>query len=137
MGGASAACASPRAKVARTPPPSVCGHWVVAKVIATSNIQGSPNKSFLGEEATYLASKAQFGRRFSFSHPLYRERLWSRAAFRHAYVSARELRIRGERVAEVDVLDPHNRRFSDVGDALLVRNGRQIITLWNGVFYES
>jgi len=120
----------------RHPPASVCGHWVVTKVVPTSGISTSPRKDFLGLEAEYLPSEMRFGNKVVVRNPLYRvERQSVAEFFKQSYDRLSELGIKGDSVLIIDVLDENGKDVIRPGAVLHVRNSHQIITLWEGVYY--
>lgn len=118
------------------PPAAVCGHWVVTKVIPTSGISAAPRREFIGMTVEYLPSRMRFGNLVAVRHPKYRVERQSAAKFlRLSHVRLSELGIKGSSVLLVNVLDEKGRDVIRPGAGLEVRNTRQIITDWNGVYY--
>lgn len=116
------------------PPPSVCGHWVVERFL-THGMKAAPQGRLLGLKAEYDSSRVQFGSHVV-PHPRFRVRRWSHEEFfREYFVRASGLGLRAKTIVVVDVLDGDGMDVIDPGMRLLVRNKRQILMDWDGVFY--
>jgi len=128
--------AGTHAAVSSRPPASVCGHWIVKKVIPTIGVSAAPRKDFIGMKAEYLPSEMRFGSLVTVRRSFYRVRKWSRRKFFtefHNHVA--ELGVKGESVLLVDVVDEHGNDIIRPGAGLIIRNDHQIISDWNGVYY--
>lgn len=123
-----------RKTIVHQPPASVCGRWVVERFLS-HGMKVAPKGRLLGLKAEYTASRMQFGR-LVVRHPTYRVRRWSYVKFfRECFVRLSELGIRRKSVLVVDVLDDRGRDIVAPGAELLVRNKKQILMVWDGVFY--
>ena len=130
----SAAQAAPSTKA--QPPASVCGHWVVTKIIPTSGISTTPRKEFLGVEVKYLPSEMQFGNEVTVHHPQYAvEHQSASEFFKESYIRPSELGIKGHSILIINVEDGDGKDVIRPGASIFVRNSRELITLWDGVYY--
>lgn len=134
----SAAQTSRRSAGKAQPPASVCGHWVVKRVLRTTNVQVSPRSlsKFIGVKAEYLPSKMRFGRDVV-PHPLYKvSRLSDLEFLRQNTIALTELGIRAKSVVVVDVQDSTGRDVVRSGTELFVKSRKEIIATWDGGYFE-
>ncbi len=133
-----AAHAAPRAVSSPQPPTSVCGHWVVKKILNTTNDQASPRslKKYLGLEAEYLPSEMRFGNDVV-PHPLYMvSRLSDVDFFKQNFIPLTQLGIGQKSVVVVEVKDHEGKDVVRPGTELFVRTQNEIITTWDGGYFE-
>ncbi len=120
------------------PPASVCGRWVVKRVLRTANVQTSPTslEKYLGVRALYSSSEMRFGED-GIRHPLYSvSRLSDVEFFRKSTVPLTQLGIRAKSVVVVEVRDSAGKDVVRPGTELFVRSGSEIITTWDGGYFE-
>ena len=114
------------------PPGSICGRWVVKKAIP---VAAAPNPKYIGLRAEYLPGVMRFDKTVEVNKPLYEvERLSQGRFFSEFHNYPNELGINGNLVVVIDVLNRKGNKVVNPGTLLVVR-GKNILTLWDGVFY--
>lgn len=124
----------PRHATGAQPPRSICGRWVVKRLLPTTNVQTSPAslKKHVGQRAVYWSSEMKFGRT-AIEHPLYSTRKLSSAEFfRDSRIPLTELGIKGESVVVVKIRDSAGKDVVRPGTELFIKTPKEIITTWNG-----
>jgi hypothetical protein len=132
------AAKSPRPGTREHLPVPVCGHWVVKRILRTTNVQRSPAalEKYVGLRATYSASEMRFGKT-TIHHPMYSVSRLSDAEFlRKSTIPLTQLGIGRKSVIVVEVRDNAGKDVAQAGTELFVRNRNEIITTWDGGYFE-
>lgn len=122
-------------------PSAIYGHWVVKRLIPTSNVQASPQSldRLVGTRISYSASEARLGNQQPVKDPKYKVRRVSEDDFySDTKIALREIGIRAHFVIEVDLVDTQGRDIpvKGPGTSLFVRNRNDLVTLWDGGYFE-
>jgi hypothetical protein len=120
------------------PPPSICGTWMVRRLLQTGGVSISPEelKKLLGIRAIYSPSAMQFGDIVA-TNPVY---IVSRKSndefFSDNHIPISQLGIKSNTVLEVDVEHADGKDVLGPGAVLFIRNANTIVTTWNGGYFE-
>jgi hypothetical protein len=121
--------------VSSSAPSSICGVWLVTKVIPTSGVHATENPSWLGREISYSDGEMRTGSRVV-QRIRYRTRSQTAAEF---YADLRihltELGIVGSTVTIIEALDDRSVLATGLGSIVFLKNESEVLTLWDGNFY--
>ena len=114
----------------------VCGTWKVARVLPTPNVQAKALPDFVGKVLVYSTNKVSIGDKAIALKPSYRRRQISEdALWKQYFVRNADLSLPKTDVGVVEVRE-QNREIVEVGTILFLRNRNEMVTTWEGVFYE-
>lgn len=122
-------------------PSSIYGHWVVKRLIPTSNVQAGPQDldPLIATKIFYSASEARLGNQQPVKNPKYKVRRVSADDFySDTKIALREIGIHAQSVIEIDLVDAQGRDVPvrGPGTSLFVRNRNDLVTLWDGGCFE-
>ncbi len=129
-------CSCAHAVVDGEDPLPICGDWKVERIISTPNVQGTSKANFVGRTVSYAHDRMRFGSA-AIEMPKYVLSHQSAADFFDgARFELKQLGITGDSVVVVEVRNASNEGMTEPGTLVFVRNNREIVTGWDGVYYE-